>query len=71
MSRCSSSDSIPYFVFTEASGNDIKLLQERVQHLESINQKITCDLEQMYAADKEKARQLEDVLEEKEKVNDG
>ena len=44
--------------------NELSSLREQVEHLEEINRKISTDLEQMHAADREKGRLLTTVREE-------
>lgn len=53
------------FVVTEVDGTSSDVanashgLKDKVRHLEEINQKLSTDLEQTHAADREKARLLE------------
>ena len=44
--------------------NKLSSPREQVEHLEEINRKISTDLEQMHAADREKGRLLTTVREE-------
>ena len=43
---------------------ELSLLKEQVRHLEEINGKLSTDLEQMHAADREKARLLAELREQ-------
>ncbi len=53
---------------TEGTSRQSKLLEERLQHLEEVNRKLTVDLEHTHAADKVKGRQVDGLREELEKV---
>lgn len=56
---------------TDNTGFDPKMVQElkdRVQHLEEVNQKLTFDLELTHAADREKARRLDELTKQLEAV---
>ena len=73
---CDNESNTNVFLHLEFDPKVIEDLKYRVQHLEEVNQKLTFDLELTHAADREKARrldeltkQLEAVTQERDQVN--